>query len=205
VNTPAVPNNLTLFSISACADERDGRKPYRHSIVTQPDSIEPESAANNQAPENPFRRYRRQTFGILRRYLYCCTQLGRAPNVLGRENQNTGKSDQPSYTFEDEMIFALDVERALQRLRRHSLQALSMVILEEHPMDEAAVMLGWGARTIYRIFPEALDEFSEVLLRLRLLQPAHGHEITAETTRPSAILEKIQSPKFLVKGSNRIQ
>ena len=202
MNIPTAPT--TFFSISACADERPRRRRHRSILVlaksedTQPTlassaADQPNEmqggAAEQAASENPYRRYRRQTFGILRRYLYCCTQIGRAPNIFGRENQNTGKNDQPSYTFEDEVIFALDIERALQRLRPHSLQALSLVVLEENTMEEAAALLGWGRMTIFRIFPEALDEFSEVLLRLQLLQPAPGHDIG----------------KFLVKGSNRIQ
>jgi hypothetical protein len=75
------------------------------------------------------------------------------------------------YTFEDGIIFVYDVEQCLKRLDAFSQQIIGRVILQEHTEREAAEILGCRLRTLERRLPEALDELSEILLSVGLLEP----------------------------------
>ena len=52
----------------------------------------------------------------LRRYLYASMQVGRAPSILGEPIGRGWASSRPIRTFEDAVIFVLDVETCLNRL-----------------------------------------------------------------------------------------
>jgi len=56
--------------------------------------------------------YRKHTESLLRRYLYASMQVGRAPNILGDPIARGWCSSRPIRTFEDAVIFVLDVESA---------------------------------------------------------------------------------------------
>ena len=60
--------------------------------------------------------YRKHTENLLRRYLYASMQVGRSPDLLGESVGRGWVSSRPVRTFEDALIFVLDVERCLNRL-----------------------------------------------------------------------------------------
>src|ERR1039458_5286190 len=60
--------------------------------------------------------YRKHTESLLRRYLYASTQVGRAPSILGDPIARGWASSRPVRTFEDAVIFVLDIENCLSQL-----------------------------------------------------------------------------------------
>ena len=113
--------------------------------------------------------YRKHTESLLRRYLYASMQVGRAPNILGDPIARGWCSSRPIRTFEDAVIFVLDVERCLNQLGSLDRMMLSRIVLQEYTQAEAASLLGMGVRTISYKFPQALDRLTEKLLESGLL------------------------------------
>jgi DNA-directed RNA polymerase specialized sigma24 family protein len=113
--------------------------------------------------------YRRHTESLLRRYLYASMQVGRAPSILGDPIARGWCSSRPIRTFEDAVIFVLDVERCLNRLGSLDRMMLSRIVLQEYTQAEAASLLGMSVRTICYKFPKALDRLTEKLLESGLL------------------------------------
>jgi hypothetical protein len=113
--------------------------------------------------------YRKHTESMLRRYLYASMQVGRAPSILGDPVARGWASSRPVRTFEDAVIFVLDVETCLNRLGSLDRQMLCRIVLQEYTQAEAATMLGMSVRTISYRFPQALDRLTEKLLETGLL------------------------------------
>jgi hypothetical protein len=117
--------------------------------------------------------YRKHTESMLRRYLYASMQVGRAPSILSDPVSRGWASSRPIRTFEDAVIFVLDVERCLERLSPLDRQMLSRVVLQEYTQAEAATILGMSPRTMSYKFPQALDRLTEKLLAAGLLVLPH--------------------------------
>jgi DNA-directed RNA polymerase specialized sigma24 family protein len=113
--------------------------------------------------------YRKHTESTLRRYLYASMQVGRAPSILGEPIARGWASSRPVRTFEDAVIFVLDVETCLNQLGWLDRQMLCRIVLQEYTQAEAATLLGMSARTISYKFPLALDRLTERLLESGLL------------------------------------
>lgn len=113
--------------------------------------------------------YRKHTENMLRRYLYASMQVGRAPSILSDPVGRGWASSRPIRTFEDAVIFVLDVEKCLAQLSELDRQMLSRVVLQEYTQAEAATLLGMSVRTISYKYPQALDRLTEKLLNAGLL------------------------------------
>jgi hypothetical protein len=113
--------------------------------------------------------YRKHTESLLRRYLYASMQVGRAPSILGDPIARGWCSSRPVRTFEDAVIFVLDVERCLDKLNSLDRMMLSRIVLQEYTQSEAATLLGMSIRAISYKFPAALDRLTEKLLETGLL------------------------------------
>ncbi len=113
--------------------------------------------------------YRKHTENMLRRYLYASMQVGRAPSILGDPVSRGWASSRPVRTFEDAVIFVLDLERCLDKLGSLDRQLLSRIVLQEYTQAEAAMMLGMSVRAVSYKFSEALDRLTEKLLASGLL------------------------------------
>ncbi len=101
-------------------------------------------------------------------------------NAGGQVAVHSGRSRGPGMgfnrrirTFEDAVIFVLDVERCLDRLGSLDRAMLSRIVLQEYTQAEAAVLLGMSPRTISYKFPLALDRLTEQLLKTELLVLPH--------------------------------
>jgi hypothetical protein len=142
----------------------------RRNAVAEPIEAKPVSKAHAQdGPVVSLGFYRKHTESILRRYLYASMQVGRAPNILGDPIARGWCSSRPIRTFEDAVIFVLDVERCLNRLGSLDRMMLSRIVLQEYTQAEAASLLGMSVRTICTKFPKALDNLTEKLLESGLL------------------------------------
>jgi RNA polymerase sigma factor (sigma-70 family) len=113
--------------------------------------------------------YRRHTENMLRRYLYASMQVGRSPAILGDSVGRGWCSSRPIRTFEDAVIFVLDMESCLDRLEELDRQMLYRVVLQEYTQAETAALLGMSVRTVSTKLPQAVDRLTEKLLEAGLL------------------------------------
>jgi hypothetical protein len=152
-----------------------------HHIQRQPPP-EPEQAPDPQADSQPdpqaspvqepvvtWAFYRKHTEKLLRRYLYASMQIGRSPSLLGESVGRGWVSSRKVRTFEDALIFVLDVERCLKRLSPIDGQIISRIILQEYTQVEAAPLLGMSVRTVCTKLPQALDRLTATLVEAHLL------------------------------------
>ena len=131
------------------------------------------ATAQDAEPAASLGFYRKHTESLLRRYLYASMQVGRAPNILGDPIARGWCSSRPIRTFEDAVIFVLDVERCLNKLGSLDRMLLSRIVLQEYTQAEAASMLGMAVRTVSYKFPKAIDRLTEKLLESGLLVLPH--------------------------------
>jgi hypothetical protein len=146
-----------------------------HEKVNRAQAPQPKPATNSPAAEPmvSLAFYRKHTEKILRRYLYASMQVGRAPSVLGDSVGRGWVSSRPIRSFEDAVIFVLDVETCLNKLGGLDRRMLTRVVLQEYTQAEAAVLLGMGVRTMSYKFPQALDRLTQLLLDAGLLVLPH--------------------------------
>lgn len=113
--------------------------------------------------------YRKHTERILRRYLYASTQVGRSPSILADPVSRGWASSRTIRTFEDAVIFVLDVEKCLNRLGSLDRALLGRIVLQEYTQAEAAMLLGMSPRAVSDKLPLALDRLTEQLMELGVL------------------------------------
>ena len=135
--------------------------------------VEARPARAQERPPASLAFYRKHTESLLRRYLYASMQVGRAPSILSDPVARGWASSRPIRTFEDAVIFVLDIEKCLSRLSSLDREMLGRVVLQEYTQVEAASIIGMGVRTISYKFPLALDRLTEKLLEAGLLVLPH--------------------------------
>jgi len=145
----------------------DGRI-WEEKPVAKPE-VKPPEKTPETGPVASLGFYRKHTEKMLRRYLYASMQVGRSPSILGDPVARGWCSSRPVRTFEDAVIFVLDIEKCLDQLGSLDRQMLSRVVLQEYTQAEAASLLGMSVRTISYKFPKALDRLTEKLLKAGLL------------------------------------
>lgn len=117
---------------------------------------------------------RGRTIGMLRRYLRYSMETGRLPSVLGQEFFRAKVTTYNVVTFEDRVIFVLDMERCLERLDEFSRQLLARRILQEQDWAATARLLHCGEKTVRRWTPYAIDLLADILVEMGLLKPIEG-------------------------------
>ena len=120
-------------------------------------------------PINTWAFYRKHTENLLRRYLYASTQVGRSPNLLGESVGRGWVSSRRVRTFEDALIFVLDVERCLSRLELIDRQLITRRVIQEYTHLETARILRISLSYFNYKFPQALDHLTEILVATDLL------------------------------------
>jgi DNA-directed RNA polymerase specialized sigma24 family protein len=156
-------------SAAEAAGQIEQRRSKRQSAERQQLGLE----KHGYKPPANLAFYRKHTESLLRRYLYASTQVGRAPSILGDPVGRGWASSRPVRTFEDAVIFVLDIENCLRQLNSLDRELLSRVVLQDYTQEETATILGLGMRTIgYRV-PLALDRLTEKLLAVDLLVLPH--------------------------------
>jgi hypothetical protein len=159
---------LQLPVLWEAADAREGHQGNRARMQVGRPAVKPE-ARPEKAPLVSLAFYRRHTEKMLRRYLYASMQVGRAPSVLGEPVGRGWVSSRPVRTFEDAVIFVLDVETCINNLGSLDRQLLYRVVIQEYTQVEAATLLGMSVRSVCSKFPVALDHLTEKLLEAGLL------------------------------------
>ena len=130
---------------------------------------ESQSLRHARQPDPGLVFYRKHCVSMLRRYLYASMQVGRAPSILGEPIGRGWVSSRRVRTFEDAVIFVLDVERCLARLGALDRQLLSRAVLQEYTYTEAAALLGMSVRSVSTKLGLALDRLTDELLLSGLL------------------------------------
>ena len=117
--------------------------------------------------------YRKHTESMLRRYLYASMLVGRTPALLDNSVGRGWVSSRRVKTFEDAVIFVLDMESCLKKLNAFDRELLTRIVLQDYTHDETADMLGIAIRTICYKFPLAVDRLTRLLLDAGLLVLPH--------------------------------
>lgn len=112
---------------------------------------------------------RAHTHGLLRRYLYASMQPCRVACTLNSPIGRGWVSSRPITSFEDAMLFVIDMEKVIKRLPSLDRDMLTRIVIQEYTQAEAACLLGMSVRTISYKFPAALDRLTEKLLEAGLL------------------------------------
>jgi RNA polymerase sigma factor (sigma-70 family) len=129
----------------------------------------PEIEEQAAEPVVSYAFYRKHTENLLRRYLYASMQVGRSPDILAGSVGRGWASSRRIRTFEDALIFVLDIERCLKQLSPIDRQIISRIILQEHTQSETAKLLGISSRTVCNKLTLALDRLTESLVKADLL------------------------------------
>ncbi len=118
--------------------------------------------------------YRDRTEALLRRYARASVEVGRLPSLLGREFFRTRVTSYGKGSFEDVVIFVTDMEKAIAKLNTLEKKLLAMNVLEEYTVEEVARLLAYHPKKIRRLLAEALDQLSQILLTVGLLDEVAG-------------------------------
>jgi DNA-directed RNA polymerase specialized sigma24 family protein len=113
--------------------------------------------------------HRARTEKMLRQYLYASMLVGRTPSLLNNADRRAWVSHRTTHTFEDAVIFVLDMESCLKGLSPLQRELLSRIVLQEYSLAEAAMILRVSVRRITLKFESALDELTANLLAAGLL------------------------------------
>ena len=132
--------------------------------------------------------YRDHTIALLRRYLHISMQIGRTPSPFGNIVFRGYVSSYRLQTFEDGIVFVHDVEKAINQLHPLARAIVTHTILEGYSFEEAAFFTGESRRSIVRIYGEAMDRLTSLLLQFGLLDPN-----VENVENLSRDVEKIQS------------
>jgi hypothetical protein len=134
--------------------------------------IHPDLAASASTPEIehcPARPasmafYRKHTESLLRRYLYASMLVARAPSILNEPIVRGWASSRPVESFEDCVIFVIDMEKCLARLTALERLLITRIVLQEYSFAETALLMNRSERSISSGFAEAIDCLTEILL-----------------------------------------
>lgn len=148
--------------------EREGARGRQEEPASCLPAELPEAGAG-ETPARSLAFYRKHTENTLRRYLYASMQVGRTPSILGEPVGRGWVSSRTVRTFEDALIFVLDVERCLDQLAPLDRLILSRIVLQDYTQMEVAGMLGMATRTTGYKLGQALDTLTEKLLENNLL------------------------------------
>ncbi|MFC5860688.1 RNA polymerase sigma factor [Acidicapsa dinghuensis] len=165
---PIGPVGPIAFTTSLQASAQPGNLQRGAAPQSKPAEVE-SSKPLASGPHTSWAFYRKHTESLLRRYLYASMQVGRAPNILGDPVGRGWVSSRRIRTFEDALIFVLDVERCLNRLSPLDRKLISRILLQEYTHAETASLVGISVRSVCNKLPDAIDRLTELLVNAELL------------------------------------
>lgn len=146
-------------------------EPARVSAQPKPVAMHEVITEAKPAPKVELAFYRKYTEALLRRYLRMSTLVGRTPSLMGREMFRGSASHYTMTTFEDEVVFCVDVERCVARLQKDEQRFIRRIALQGYTLQEAAPLLGLDFRRCHERYNSALDQLTEIFLAGRILEP----------------------------------
>jgi DNA-directed RNA polymerase specialized sigma24 family protein len=153
--------------------------------------------------------FRGQSLALVRHFFELSCQMGRLPSLLGREFFRAKVSHHSVPSFEDQIVFARDVEICMEQLSDEHAQIITLVGLYDFSHDEVAEMLHCARTSVTEMFPAALDALSEIFLHAGLLSEKrpdrHQHQQSPQPVpRNMGVLGKKPpgSVKFISRNAN---
>lgn len=139
-------------------------------------------AKEREAFRSELFQYRYETVALLQRYLAVSLALGRLPSGLGGDLFRSKVTSYRVSTFEDLVVFVTDFAACFARLGEPARRFIELNIFQEYSKEAAAYQMGCEVRNARRIYCDALDEMSEILLRFGLLEPTDwiGDQVASE-------------------------
>jgi hypothetical protein len=113
--------------------------------------------------------FRGQTLALVRHFFEVSSQAGRVSSLLGREFFRSRVSHHAIPSFEEQAIFARDIELCIQRLSRDNGEIITLMGLYDLSDEEVAAMIHASRTYVRQWFAEAVDAFSEIFLSAGLL------------------------------------
>jgi len=142
-------------------------KYHLHAIaVGHPDK--PQKIVTCTRPDALF--YRSQPLAIVRHFFEISCQIGRLPSILGRELFRAKVSHHGVPSFEEQVVFVHDVERALARLNPQNREVVSLVGLYQYSLAEVATLLRRHRSTVIERFTDGIDTLAQMLLASGMLR-----------------------------------
>jgi hypothetical protein len=163
-------------------DSRSGTPQTGFGPARQLPGSPPAASRAHQADQEPLARpapppslafYRKHTESLLRRYLYASMLVGRAPSMLTEPIGRGWASSRPVETFEDSVIFVLDMEKALAGVSALDRLLLTRIVLQEYSVAETALLLNKSHRIIGLRLADAVDRLTGILLDHGTLKIPH--------------------------------
>jgi len=99
---------------------------------------------------------------VLHRYLQMSMLVGRTPSLLGNTVFRGRVTSHRMPSFENAVIFILDVEKCLKQLDPFAQVVVARIALEDYTPPEAARLTGESERTIHRVYGSALEQLAEL-------------------------------------------
>ena len=152
-------------------DEAESGATEQNEVIWNPSEQDPYRWWTTEDSQEKRRRriYRGRTVAMLRRYMRYSIETGRLPSLLGREFFRSKVTSYTVVTFEDRVIFVHDMETCLEKLHDFSRELIARHILQEHDRFATARLLGCNEKTIRRLAPIVLDQLSDILLEVGLM------------------------------------
>jgi hypothetical protein len=106
---------------------------------------------------------------MLRRYFNMSIEMGRLPSMVGREVFRSRVRCRPA-SFENYVVYVLDIERCVERLRWIDQELIVRVIFQEHTQEETARLLNLPVISVERRLPQVLDLLTEKFIKAGLMK-----------------------------------
>ena len=113
--------------------------------------------------------FRGQTLAIMRHFFELSCQVGRLPSLLGREFFRAKVSHHSIPSFEEQAVFARNVELCLARLSDEDAEMIRLIGLYDFSRDEISEMLRCTKAWVHQHVAQAVDSLSEIFLQAGLL------------------------------------
>jgi hypothetical protein len=173
---PATPSpKPRLYDLNASAENTKSPAAPSSSRAVR-DRVGQDSVDARTERELEFAPYRRQTIWLLRRYFRTSLQIGRLPGILGREFFRSRVSSRKACTFEDEVIFATDLDRCVSRLDAQEKYLVGALVMQEYDQEQLAQMTGMTRKWVRFHFYRAIDRLTRMFLVGGYICPKPGHE-----------------------------
>ena len=86
-------------------------------------------------------------------------------------NVHHPQRDYHAHSFEDTVVFVIDVERCLDRLHPFDKELIALIVLQEYTQEEAARIVHLTERQVRNRLCDAIDAVSAMFLEKRMLKP----------------------------------
>ena len=137
------------------------------------DPSEAPSATELLDPRPEMVCFRGQTLALVRHFFEISSQVGRISSLLGREFFRSRVTHHAIPSFEEQAVFARDIELCLGKLSNNQAGIITLMGLYDLSDEEVATMCHCSRRYVRDQFAEAVDCLSEIFLEVGLLRENH--------------------------------